>query len=69
MSPELRTLCEERSRLHRELAPILTRVGGNHPKRKRVNAQRATVRKDLRRAIRQNGEAIVACVVGLSLSV
>lgn len=60
--PTLGQLLAERERLHRELAPILTRVGGNHPKRQTVNAKRATVRKQLRHQLRRNGDAIVAII-------
>lgn len=56
----LAELMRERLRLQRELAPILTRAGGNHPKRQLFNRKRAVVRKQLRRAVKQNGEAIIA---------
>lgn len=60
---KLQELMRERLRLQKELAPVLTRVGGNHPKRKSVNAKRAAVRQQLRRALRANAEQMVAHVM------
>jgi hypothetical protein len=47
-------LLQERVRLQKELAPILTRAGGSNKDRVAVNKRRAALRKDLRRKIKFN---------------
>lgn len=58
--PELAGMLVDRQRLLRQLAPLLRRVGASHPQRSKVNAEKAVRRKQTRRDLRANAEAIAA---------
>lgn len=52
------TLIDQRVEIFRTMAPALTRVGASNPNRQKINATRAQVRRDARRALRRNSADI-----------
>lgn len=63
MPDELDGLCMDRQRLMRQLAPLLKRIGPNNPQRSAINAQRAVKRKQVKKALRKNADAIAALIL------
>ena len=57
---QLNHLIIDRLSLQAKLAPVLRRVGASHPSRTKVNAKRAEKRKQLKRDLRLNANAIAA---------
>lgn len=60
---ELMRLSDNRVKIMTELARLLKYVGPNHPHRAKENKRRAVHRKRVRKALKDNGQAICARVM------
>lgn len=61
----IRELITERRGLEHELAGLLTYLGGNHPDRSKANRERAKRRREIRRQMNVNGNAIISRAIKL----
>lgn len=63
--PTLEALVIDRRRMLRDLAPVLNRAGGSHPKRSTENRRRSRQRREIRDRLRENADHIASRVVSL----
>lgn len=60
---DIRNLGRVRLQLIRQLAPVLRRAGPNHPDRQVENKRRAATRKQIKKDLQANANAIASLVM------